>query len=333
MATGQHDEDLDDELEGELELDESEDSEEGADEEKDEQKEESELTDADLDKLVSVEGEDAPDKKEAKDAEQEAKREKRRRFKKLRRDKARLKDQQRDTLLMEALKKIKLLEEGGVEIYKAQSENSIAQIDSEINDLGRVYRNAQDAEAKAIDAGDGAAAIKAREIANKAIARYNQLDANKRIIKSKTEQDDTPFTKKDLKEAATTEYSSTTVNHGRAWMKKNGSWYDGRNRESKLVLTLDKELVEEGYNPDEKEYWEELTDRAREILPHRFKANIKPKSIVGGSERSERSTSRSENEIKLPKEFMANLNRAYGDDSVKKKAAIKDYFAQQRKGA
>lgn len=336
MADGKHDDDLEDELELELE----DDSSEGADKEDIDEAgegEPAEPTDAELAKLAGEDVDDPDsDAKSAKEAEIEAKRERRRREKKMRNDKRRLKEDRRDQLLADALKKIKALEEGGVEIYKNQQENTLANIDNEINDLGRVYRNAQDAEAKAIDAGDGAAAIKAREIANKAIARYNQLDGQKKVIKSKTETD-TPFTKTDIvdntRSGNDNEYSATTVNHGKQWMLKNKAWYDGKNRDSKLVLTLDRELVEEGYNPDEKEYWDELTDRAKEVLPHRFKSASRPKSIVGGSERDGGSPNRSEAKVTLPKEFMANLNRAYGDDQVKRKAAIKDYLAQQRKGA
>lgn len=48
-------------------------------------------------------------------------------------------------------------------------------------------------------------------------------------------------------------------------------WYDfgEGNRDSKIVGILDKEIASEGYDPTTKEYWDELSKRVQEALPHR----------------------------------------------------------------
>ena len=50
-------------------------------------------------------------------------------------------------------------------------------------------------------------------------------------------------------------------------------WWDpnGRDDDSKVVLQIDRSLVQEGYQPATKDYWDELRVRSKEALPKRFK--------------------------------------------------------------
>ncbi len=41
-------------------------------------------------------------------------------------------------------------------------------------------------------------------------------------------------------------------------------------RDIKRLWTLEQEIVAEGFNPSTEDYWDELEDRAREFIPHRF---------------------------------------------------------------
>ena len=51
------------------------------------------------------------------------------------------------------------------------------------------------------------------------------------------------------------------------------SWWDprGGDRDSQRVLSIDRSLVQEGYDPVSKDYWDELRSRIKEALPTRFK--------------------------------------------------------------
>lgn len=58
---------------------------------------------------------------------------------------------------------------------------------------------------------------------------------------------------------------------GRDWLADN-PWYDpnGGDRDSRAMLAIDRELMQEGYDPNDQEFWDELTERGRDRLPHRF---------------------------------------------------------------
>ena len=49
-------------------------------------------------------------------------------------------------------------------------------------------------------------------------------------------------------------------------------WFDANSShpDCQRTLEIDTELTQEGYNPKDEDYWEELTDRLKEEIPHRF---------------------------------------------------------------
>jgi hypothetical protein len=61
------------------------------------------------------------------------------------------------------------------------------------------------------------------------------------------------------------------VAHAQQFMIDN-DWWDptGRDQDSATVLQIDRSLVQEGFNPVTKEYWDELRARTEEALPNRF---------------------------------------------------------------
>lgn len=55
------------------------------------------------------------------------------------------------------------------------------------------------------------------------------------------------------------------------WVKPQGG-----DQDSRIVRALDTAVMEEGFDPTTSAYWEELEDRMKEVLPHRFKKGAKP---------------------------------------------------------
>lgn len=58
----------------------------------------------------------------------------------------------------------------------------------------------------------------------------------------------------------------------RVWYKEN-SWFKGpkaTDKDSQRVVRIDNQLIKEGFDPADQEYWDELTRRAEKALPHRF---------------------------------------------------------------
>jgi hypothetical protein len=63
------------------------------------------------------------------------------------------------------------------------------------------------------------------------------------------------------------------VAHAQSFMVDN-DWWDplGRDNDSKTVLTIDAALVNEGFDPTSKDYWDELRERVEKELPLHFDA-------------------------------------------------------------
>ena len=61
------------------------------------------------------------------------------------------------------------------------------------------------------------------------------------------------------------------VAHAQAFMRDN-DWWDpaGRDAESQSVLSIDRSLVQEGYDPTSKNYWDELRTRVEDQFPDRY---------------------------------------------------------------
>jgi hypothetical protein len=55
------------------------------------------------------------------------------------------------------------------------------------------------------------------------------------------------------------------------WLKRN-SWYDpdARDTDSRIAKVIDQELVSDGWDPSDSEYWDELDNRLSARLPHRY---------------------------------------------------------------
>jgi hypothetical protein len=61
------------------------------------------------------------------------------------------------------------------------------------------------------------------------------------------------------------------VAHAQQFMIDN-DWWDpaGRDQDSAAVLQIDRSLVQEGFDPTQKDYWDELRARTEEAVPSRY---------------------------------------------------------------
>jgi hypothetical protein len=124
------------------------------------------------------------------------------------------------------------------------------------------------------------------------------------------------------------------------WMKDN-AWYDPqvRDQDSSIANAIDVALTREGYDPATQEYWDEMNDRIRQVLPHRAAGNQdqrqeqrqeqRRRSPVSGTGR-ESSTS-GKKEIRLDKDRIKAMKDAgLWDDPVKRMQAAKSYLEYDR---
>jgi len=129
--------------------------------------------------------------------------------------------------------------------------------------------------------------------------------------------------------------------HASEWMSEN-SWYDpsGRDPDSKIALTIDNGMAEEGWNPKTQEYWEELDNRLAKYLPHRYSNVVdssvnpstrRPRSVVTSSGRESAPSNAGKNSFVLdPDKVRAMKDAGLWDDPDKRAKMIRRY-AQEAK--
>jgi hypothetical protein len=122
---------------------------------------------------------------------------------------------------------------------------------------------------------------------------------------------------------------------------ENNSWYDpnGRDPDSKVALTIDQALAEEGWDPKTGEYWEELENRLQRYLPHRYTGETneapasrpKPRSVITSSGRESASSAGGKNTFTLsPDQVRAMKDAGLWDDPEKRARMIRRYATEAR---
>jgi len=128
--------------------------------------------------------------------------------------------------------------------------------------------------------------------------------------------------------------------HASSWMENN-QWYDpnGRDPDSRVALTIDQAMAEEGWNPKTPQYWEELDNRLQKYLPHRYTGEAderptqkRPRNFVTGSGRESASSSViGKNQFALTREQVQAMKDAgMWDDPDKRAKMIRRYALEAK---
>jgi hypothetical protein len=203
---------------------------------------------------------DVEDKESAEDREKirEARREERRLKKDLKK--------QRD---LSAKNKITALERRNAELAErlAKVESTatsyqFAQIDKQVEDEATRVEYAKMKMLQAAQSGDAAGQVEYLEQLTDAKQRLQQAQHYK---KQQLEAVSAP------KQNVPNEISTEVQANATKWLKKN-SWYDpqARDTDSRIAKVIDQELVQDGWDPSDPEYWNELDSRLSARLPHRY---------------------------------------------------------------
>jgi hypothetical protein len=208
-----------------------------------------------------------------------------------------------------------------VEHRRVQS--GIGQLDKAIKDANDAVEVAKQAIREATDTHNGAALVDAQELYYAARKRSEDLGRFKQQVAQRMQQ------------APQQNIDPRVVNNAQNWMQ-NKEWYDpvGKDPDSKVVLTVDNTLAEEGWDPRSPEYWEELDVRLKKYLPHRF-TNSKQSTYNEGSTSSRRvptggsgqGRSGGGSEYRLsPERVRAMKEAGMWDDPDKRKKMIQRYM-------
>ena len=127
-----------------------------------------------------------------------------------------------------------------------------------------------------------------------------------------------------------------------AWLAKN-PWYDpGANDiDSRIAKRLDVAMVNEGWDPTDPDYWDELDSRLQKELPHRYNDSNddeprdvrRPRNVVGssGREASAAYGGTNRNRVHLsPERVKAMKESGAWDNPARKEAQIKSFMKFDR---
>lgn len=117
-----------------------------------------------------------------------------------------------------------------------------------------------------------------------------------------------------------------------SWLKKN-SWYDasGSDTDSRIAKVVDNALASEGWDPADPEYWDELDNRLKERLPHRYAGKVggernRRSGTSSGRSDTSGSPSAGKNTFTLSRDRVQALKDAgMWDDADKRAKAIRRY--------
>jgi len=165
---------------------------------------------------------------------------------------------------------------------------------------------ARDAYRQALESGDTDRIVAAQEHLSKAQNDASMLQMNKQqfVVDRPVEEQAQP-----VQEEQSAQYDRLAVE----WAGRN-SWFGQDSVMTTLALEIDSDLKNEGYDPSEVEFYQEIDSRLRERYPERFgveqqrqQETSSPAQVVGGASRT--STSSSNKKVKLSQEDVRLANK------------------------
>jgi len=208
--------------------------------------------------------------------------------------------------------------------------SELAQLDKAIDDTQLKIEYAKRKMAEATDAQDGEAMAKAQEMWYDARRRFDALQhIKKAAVKPVVQQQQPNLPDPRLQRLAAN------------WMERN-PWYrpDTSDIDSKIAKQIDEKLHEEGWDPTQKDYWDELDNRLRMYLPHRYNESTdeipsarKPRSVVTGSGREVAASAGGKNTFMLNADQVRAMKEAgMWEDPEKRTRMIRRYAEMARQG-
>jgi len=162
-------------------------------------------------------------------------------------------------------------------------QTDVMRIDKNIEDTQVRMEYAKMKMSEAVSTNDGQAMVEAQDLLDEAKANLNQLNHIKQQVSQASQQNQTDYK---LPEPETQKNAAQ-------WLNKH-NWYkvDGTDRDSRVTLKASEMLVEEGWDPKDPDYWDELDSRLQKSIPHRYNEASdnnsvvrKPRNVVGSSGR------------------------------------------------
>ena len=254
--------------------------------------------------------------------------EERKKIREARREERKLKKELKKQRDVSAQNKIKSLQRNNEELARrlAQVENTaanfqFAQVDKALEDEATRVEYAKMKLLQASQNQDAASQVEYLEQLQDAKTRLAQIQAYK---KQQLEEAKRP------KQNVPTPVSNDVQRNATKWLKDN-KWFDpqARDTDSKIAKVVDQELAAEDWDPSDPEYWDELNNRLKARLPHRYAQKGEKPQRRGGPTASSRTANpgaKSAGTITLSKARVDAIKDAGAwDDPAKRAKMIKAY--------
>ena len=213
-------------------------------------------------------------------------------------------------------------------VDKRTVSQDLSQIDAALTQAAQAAAMAEREIAEAVAAGDGARVVENQR------KWYQAAEASKQLNDIKKRAQQSPAPQQGVDPVLRANFD--------AWHART-PWYDisRKDPDSAVTYAVDNALAAEGWNPRDPGYWDELDNRLRKYVPHRFQAaqsddepeeKPRPKPPTGGTAKN---SSLKPNQVRLSPERVAAIKEAGAwDDPEARKRYIKRYadYDRQHKG-
>jgi len=259
------------------------------------------------------------------DPEREAIRAARREERKLKKQLHREKARESNHLISALKKQNNALADRLAVLEKKTSGAELARVDKAIDDAGVQVEYAKMKMKEAVSAQDGESLVQAQEMLYDAQRKMESLSNIKETATRQMSQQ--PKQNIQLPDPMVQRMAAD-------WMGRN-NWYDpqGKDLDSEIAQKIDRTLTEEGFDPTQEDYWEELDERLQKYLPHRSNTgynernrNQRPRSVVTSSGR-ESSGGVRPNEFRLTPDRVAAIKEAGMWDNTERRNKMIRKFA------
>lgn len=162
----------------------------------------------------------------------------------------------------------------------------VTHLESRLREIKSGLDECKDTMARAVKAQDGEAVAEITDVQFSLREQERQvnmmLTRAKHAGKSNEGSNNTASEGTPRKQPAAPQLHPDAARQAQDWAKKHSSWYvpGSGGADSVAVTRIDNEIFAEGYDPRAQEYWDELSRRVKEELPHRF---VKKKASGNGN--------------------------------------------------
>jgi len=120
--------------------------------------------------------------------------------------------------------------------------------------------------------------------------------------------------------------------YARDWMSDNSEWFNKDRILTQAAHVINEDIINEGYDPESKEFYNEISKRLKKEMPHKFgqqeEPTNKPAQVVAGKSRSSASSKGkirlSQEDVRLAKKMNVPLD-VYAKEKAKVEKAGDDY--------